>query len=94
MGGAVAGLYANDPGAPEVRPTKDVDIVLEIASALELEDLRQKLAERGIHTAKDEKVLCRFRYKNILLDVMATKEVGWAPANPWFKGGKRPQNQP
>lgn len=87
VGGAVVGLYANDPGAPEVRPTKDVDIVLEIASVLELEELRQKMAERGIHTAKDEKVLCRFTYKNILLDVMATKEVGWAPANPWFKGG-------
>lgn len=36
---------------------------------------------------KMKKFLCRFTYKNILLDVMATKEVGWAPANPWFKGG-------
>ena len=27
VGGAVAGLYADDPGAQEVRPTKDVDIV-------------------------------------------------------------------
>lgn len=87
VGGAVAGLYIDNPGAPEVRPTKDVDIVLEIASVLELEDLRQKLAERGIHFAKDEKVMCRFIYQNILLDVMATKEVGWAPANPWFKSG-------
>jgi hypothetical protein len=25
VGGAVAALYANDPGAPEIRPTKDVD---------------------------------------------------------------------
>jgi predicted nucleotidyltransferase len=87
VGGAVAGLYADDPGAQEVRPTKDVDIVLKIASVLELETIRQKLAERGIHFAKDEKALCRFTYQNILLDVMATKEVGWAPANPWFKSG-------
>ncbi len=87
VGGAVAGLYADDPGAQEVRPTKDVDIVLEIQSALELETIRQKLAERGIDFAKDENVMCRFTFQNILLDVMATKEVGWAPANPWFKSG-------
>ncbi|MFN2126875.1 MAG: hypothetical protein ACK2TU_03360, partial [Anaerolineales bacterium] len=31
--------------------------------------------------------MCRFKYHNILLDVMATKETDWAPANPWFKAG-------
>ena len=87
VGGAVAGLYIDDPGAPEARPTKDIDIVVEIASTYHLEELRQKLAERGIHFASDEKVVCRFTYQNILLDVMGTKEVGWAPANPWFKDG-------
>ncbi len=29
----------------------------------------------------------RFKHQNILIDVMATKEIGWAPANPWFKAG-------
>ncbi len=87
VGGAVAGLYVDDPGAPEVRPTRDVDIVVEIASAHHLEELRQKLAKRGIHFASDENVICRFTYQNIPLDVMATKEIGWAPANPWFHKG-------
>ena len=82
-----AGLYVDDSGAPEVRPTKDIDIVLEIASQFELEELRQKLAKRGIYFVPEEKVVCRFKYQNILLDVMATKEVGWAPANPWFQAG-------
>ena len=87
VGGAVTGLYADDPLAPKVRPTKDIDIVLEIRSTLELEKLRQKLAERDIHFAREEKVICRFKHQNILIDVMATKEVGWAPANPWFEEG-------
>jgi predicted nucleotidyltransferase len=87
VGGAVIGLYADDPGAPEVRPTKDIDIVLEITSLLELENLREKFAGRGIKIAKDEKILCRFTYRNIILDVMSTKEVGWAPSNPWFCEG-------
>lgn len=87
VGGAIAGMYVDDPGAPEMRPTKDIDIVFEITSLLELEDLRRRLAERGFQFAKDEKVMCRFIYKDILIDVMSTKNVGWAPANPWFKSG-------
>jgi len=31
--------------------------------------------------------MCRFRYKDIKVDVMSTKEIGWAPANPWFEKG-------
>ncbi len=41
VGGAVVSLYINDPAADDVRPTKDVDIFLQIASLGELEDLRQ-----------------------------------------------------
>ncbi len=87
VGGAVVGLYIDDPAAPMVRPTKDVDIVVEVASASELEKLRQELAGRGIHFTPEVNVLCRFKYQNILIDVMATKNVDWAPANPWFKAG-------
>ena len=37
VGGAVVGLYANDPAAGDVRYTKDVDISLEISTEVELE---------------------------------------------------------
>jgi len=39
----------------------------------------------GLYVEDD--VVCRFRYDNIKVDVMSTKEVGWAPANPWFSQG-------
>ncbi len=32
VGGATVGLYINDPAADDVRPTKDVDISLSVAS--------------------------------------------------------------
>lgn len=38
VGGAVVGLYATDSAADDIRPTKDVDIIVEIATALELEN--------------------------------------------------------
>ncbi|MFA6542015.1 MAG: hypothetical protein WCT99_10475 [Bacteroidota bacterium] len=89
VGGAVIGIYVNDPGAGDVRPTKDIDIVLKIATEGELERLRQILTVKGFTQAADDDVVCRFRYKNILVDVMSTQAVGWAPANPWFGAGFR-----
>lgn len=87
VGGAVVSLYVNDPAADDVRPTKDIDISLEIASLGELEEIREKLIKRGFQQALEDNVICRFRYEDIKVDVMSTKEVGWAPANPWFGPG-------
>jgi predicted nucleotidyltransferase len=87
VGGAVVSLYANDPAADDVRPTKDLDISMEIASVGELEKLRQELLKKGFAQKSEDKIICRFRYDDVKVDVMATKEVGWAPANEWFKPG-------
>jgi predicted nucleotidyltransferase len=87
VGGATVGLYVNDPAADDVRPTKDVDISLSIATVVELERIRVDLNKKGfIQTAEDE-IICRFRYGDIKVDVMNTKAIGWAPANPWFAPG-------
>ncbi|MBN1541894.1 nucleotidyl transferase AbiEii/AbiGii toxin family protein [candidate division KSB1 bacterium] len=87
VGGAVIGLYIDDPGAPEVCPTKDIDLVVKIGSSIELETLRQQLSHRGIHVAQDESVLCRFRYHDLLIDILSTTAIQWAPSNVWFKCG-------
>lgn len=87
VGGAVSSLYADDPGAADVRPTKDIDVVVEVSSYLELTRFQHELLKKGFSPTPHEKVICRFQYDEILVDVMATEEVGWAPANPWFKPG-------
>ena len=87
VGGAVVSLYADDPSAEDVRPTKDVDIFLEIVSYGKLAKLQEELATKGFHPAQDEEVMCRFKYDDILLDVMSTEKVGWAPADKWFEPG-------
>jgi predicted nucleotidyltransferase len=87
VGGAVVGLYINDPAADDVRPTKDVDISLDIVSAIDLENLRMDLVRRGFQQTSDDDVMCRFRYNGIAVDVMSTRGIGWAPANPWFAPG-------
>lgn len=87
VGGAVVSLYADDPAADDVRPTKDLDITLDIVSFSDLAGIERELAEKGFKTDHKEKVICRFTYEDILVDVMATKEIGWAPSNKWFKPG-------
>lgn len=87
VGGAVVSMYVNDPAADDVRPTKDVDISLSVASVSELEEIRLKLIERGFTQTPEDNVICRFRYQGVKVDVMNTKEISWAPANPWFKAG-------
>ena len=87
VGGATIGLYINDPAAEDVRATKDVDITVEIASLGELESIREDLVKKGFKQSPKDNVICRFRYDNIKVDVMSTKELGWAPANQWFSPG-------
>ena len=87
VGGTVVSLYVNDPAAEDVRPTKDIDIFLEIASLAELEKTRQLLKAKGFIQSAEDDIICRFRYDDIKVDVMSTKEIGWAPANPWFATG-------
>lgn len=81
VGGAVVSLYIDDPSAEDVRPTKDLDISLEIASLGALEALRASLLEKGFYQSPEDDVICRFRYEDIKVDVMGTEPVGWAPAN-------------
>lgn len=87
VGGAMVSLYIDDPAAEDVRPTKDIDITLEIANVGELEKLRVALEDKGFVQSAEDDVICRFRLKEIKVDVMSTTEVGWAPANPWFESG-------
>ena len=87
VGGAVVSLYINDPAADDVRPTKDIDITLQITSFSELEKLRKELVAKGFYQTAEDNVICRFRYEDLKVDVMSTKAIAWAPANPWFEPG-------
>jgi predicted nucleotidyltransferase len=87
VGGAVVQLYIDNPAAEDVRPTKDVDFVIQIASLGKLEDLRVLLHQKGFRQSAEDSVICRFRFHDIKVDVMSTEPIGWAPANPWFEGG-------
>ncbi len=88
VGGAVVELYVEqDSTGLQFRPTKDVDFVVEIRTFSELVWLQEELARKRFYPASDQNVICRFKYRDILVDVMSTHEIGWAPANKWFESG-------
>lgn len=87
VGGAVVSLYIDDPAADELRPTMDLDIAMEIVTLGQLENVRQDLARKGFLPDAEHQVICRFVYQGIMVDVMSTQAVGWAPANSWFRQG-------
>jgi hypothetical protein len=87
VGGAVTSLYIDDPAAEDVRPTQDLDLTMKIVGLSELEEVRKELVKRGFHQSHEDNVICRFRFKDIKVDVMATTPIGWAPGNEWFEEG-------
>lgn len=87
VGGAVVGCYINDTAAEDMRPTKDIDLTFKVITAGDLERLRQELVARGFTQRAEDQVICRFRYEDLMVDVMSTHPIGWAPSNRWFAAG-------
>lgn len=87
VGGAMVSLYIDDHAAEDIRPTKDIDLAFQLSTASQLEQLREQLNRRGFKEATDSQVICRFRYDDLLVDVMSTQAIGWAPGNRWFLAG-------
>lgn len=87
VGGAVLNLYTDDPAADEIRPTQDVDLTLSIASFNQWNALQGKLGALGFHPNPFGHAICSYKYKNILVDIMATEDGPLGPANKWYKLG-------
>ncbi|MDO9631615.1 MAG: hypothetical protein Q7I92_06945 [Humidesulfovibrio sp.] len=86
VGGAATGLLLTDPAAPDVRPTLDVDVVVEVASRTGYYRFEDRLREHGFLEAPEEEVICRWKHRTakIILDVMPTDESILGFTNPWY----------
>ncbi len=72
VGGATITLWMTDPAAPAPRPTKDVDVVVEVASRGAWHDFEARLRAHGLQPDAASPVICRWRGTDgeLLLDVM------------------------
>ncbi|MGH2942386.1 MAG: hypothetical protein ACRDLN_06410 [Solirubrobacteraceae bacterium] len=62
VGGATVVLWITDPGAPPVRPTKAVDVVVEVATRSAFHDFKARLRQRRFAEDQEDGVICRWRH--------------------------------
>ena len=84
VGGCAAGMLITDPGAAPVRPTVDVDAIVEIASYAELMALEGCLRQLGFEQPHVEGApLCRWIHADVILDLMPTDPTILGFSNRW-----------
>lgn len=88
IGGAVSQLYAMDTAASDIRPTQDIDCVIEIGSRLKFSKLEADLRKKGFmnDTSKGAPI-CRWLYKDIKVDVMPDDKEILGFSNMWYHDG-------
>ena len=87
-GGATIFLYLDEVAAPDIRPTDDVDCVVEITSRAEYYNFSNLLRTLGLQETKEPGApLCRWQYEGISIDVMPCDESVLGFSNRWYKPG-------
>jgi len=86
LGGSATGILITDPAAPPVRVTKDVDAIVQVTSRTEYYRLAEKLKAKGFREDTSEDApICRWRYENVILDVMPTDARILGFGNDWYE---------
>lgn len=88
VGGATVSLYV-DRMAEEVRPTEDIDIVVELWAHTDYRILEEQLHKMGFVNDQDSGVICRYIVQGIIVDVMPTGESALSFTNKWYAEGYR-----
>jgi hypothetical protein len=88
VGGSVAELYVDNPAAYEIRPTQDIDCVIELSSRAEHAKLEEALrAKKFANDTTQGAPICRWVYREILVDVMPTDPDVLGFTNIWYEDG-------
>lgn len=88
VGGSVAELYVQNRGAAPVRPTLDIDLIINIVSKSEFANLEEQLRKLGFANDFSEGApICRWLYQGIKVDVMPTDTKVLGFSNDWYHIG-------
>jgi predicted nucleotidyltransferase len=86
VGGATISLYADRP-ILEVRPTDDIDVIVEILDYKQRQQLEERLRAIGFSNDVESGVICRFKIKGITVDIMPTDDPSIGFNNKWYPKG-------
>ncbi|MCB4792225.1 MAG: hypothetical protein LHV68_10120 [Elusimicrobia bacterium] len=85
-GGVIVPLYAPQY-KEEIRLTEDVDVVIEVTGRIAYSRLESKLRKLGLKNDRFSKVICRWSYNDVVIDVMPTDEKILGFTNIWYEQG-------
>lgn len=86
IGGATVSLYADRP-VLEIRPTDDVDVIIEILNYRGRADLEERLMRIGFTNDIDSGIVYRYKIRGIVVDVMPTDDPSIGFLNKWYQAG-------
>ena len=85
LGGAATQLLITHKAAPSIRPTYDIDVIVEIATRTEYYRLENELRELGFKQLVGEDApLCRWTVDGVLVDVMPSDPEILGFSNSWY----------
>jgi len=91
VGGATTSLYAPNDKQHEldIRPTDDVDVVIELASYGGYAAVDERLRSIGFSNDVESGVICRYKIQGIIVDMMPTESDVLGFSNQWYPEGFR-----
>ena len=86
VGGIAASLLVTDPAAPDVRSTKDVDVIIRVVSRSDYYRLEENLTALGFKRCiGDDLPICRWLVDDVEVDVMPTEASILGFSNQWYE---------
>ena len=85
LGGSATGFHITDRAEPEIRATKDVDVIVEVTSIVGYHRLEKTLGKLGFFQKmhKDDPI-CRWYIADVVVDIMPTDENILGFSNRWY----------
>lgn len=84
VGGAVTGLLITDPAQPAIRPTEDVDLIVQATVRADYARVEKALRAQGfVNDISKDAPICRWRVGAVTVDVMPTLKEILGFSNRW-----------
>ncbi len=91
IGGACTQFYVENPDLTDIRPTKDVDCIVQISTPVEFARFSEKLRLLGFSNDMSENApMVRWKFKGVIVDtipdncaIMGYRDI------PWFREGRK-----
>ncbi len=87
LGGSVVSLLITEAAFAGIRPTKDVDVIIETTNRSGFHHFEESLRKAGFHQILDDDppIICRWRINSVVVDVMPCDESILGFSNQWYQ---------